>query len=130
MDSRIYPRTLRWPRIVSRLVPLGFGVILVACGGDGGGSPVEPEETINSIPVSEINRVPPPTYDALAAAFDKVVAVDPSLRQSPDRLARAVFDEVKRQQGVSSLAPARTEGLAAVKGAGVVAPVMPAEASG
>jgi hypothetical protein len=100
MNPRFHLHTLR--RCIRLSVPsLTLALVLAACGGDGG-SPSEPEETINSIPISEINRVPPPTYAMVAAAFDKVVGANPSLRQDPPALARAVFDEVKRQRGVAS----------------------------
>jgi|GEM_PF-2374796 len=110
------PRRLRRARPRSWLVPVWLAAALWGCGG--GDSPTGPGVAINGIPVSEIERVPPPSYDALSAAFDRVVAADPTLRQSSPRLARAVFDEIKRQ-GASAARRERAPDVAAA-GVGVL----------
>ncbi|MEL7170899.1 MAG: hypothetical protein AAGN64_16260, partial [Bacteroidota bacterium] len=53
-------------------------------------------ETVNSIPLEEIEQSAVPTYDELESAFNSVVARDPDLLEDSPAFARAVFDEVKR----------------------------------
>ena len=74
-----------------------LALCLAVLGGcDSGGEPDDSDDLVNGITKREIRSGYIPSYPEIDAAFDVILADDPTLPDDEMRFARALFDEVNR----------------------------------
>ncbi|HNA27044.1 MAG TPA: hypothetical protein PLI01_09595 [Nitrospira sp.] len=82
------------------LVSFFAAITLYGCGGGSDDAPQPPPT--GPVTLAEVESTEPATFEAVMAAYERVVAANPSLKSDNTALSRAMFEELKKPTAASA----------------------------